>query len=83
MEIIKKIAIVIGIIVSSLIRLPITLLGAVVNWTDFGLVKLNVKLTKELDCDWWTDAVYWAQDRNVNGFMAISEMFEELQEDLA
>lgn len=80
---IKKIAAVLATVLITIVRFPLTWILALFNLIDHNLVKLDVKLAKVIDCDWYREALYWAMDVNVRGFKYISEYFEELQEDLA
>lgn len=80
---IKKIAAVLATILITIVRVPLTWIAAGLNWIDFSLVKLDVRLAKVLDWDIWKEALYEAMDVNVRGFENIAEYFEDLQEDLA
>ena len=82
MMFIKKLLAVLVTIGITIVRFPMSCILAGFNWIDFYLVKLNVKLGKVIDCDFYTECLDEALWNNIRGFRYISEYFEDLQEDL-
>ena len=83
MMFIKKLLAVLATIGITIVRFPMTWILAGLNWMDFYLVKLVVKLGKVIDNDFYTECLDEALWTNARGFRNISEYFEDLQEDLA
>lgn len=83
MDIIKKIAIVIAMVLNTIVRIPVTIIAAVFGKLDMLQIWILVWLTKKLDCEWWTEAIRERQELNAGGMENIAEYFYDLAEDLA
>lgn len=83
MDIIKKIAIVIAMVLNTIVRIPVTIIAAVLAKLDMFQIRVFVWLTKKLDCDVWTDVIRERQELNAEGMENIAKYFYDLAEDLA
>ena len=80
---IKKTGAVVATVINTAIRVPVSGLAALFVVLDKNMIKLNVKLAKVIDSDWWKESLYSAQYSNVRMAEYYVEYFEDLQEELA